>query len=214
MHGAIGILFEQASSRGHLMNTRHGELTFPFTIENQFTTSLTTLAAADAMRDELGSHQRAFYRRALEEGTAYGVGGWAFGDRNDPGKAHEMARRLAMHNIIVGDAPPSLREDSEAMYFVPCAQPQFQLVRALFETRTSWDDNTFYDVSSWTFPLSFGVWHRAIPRKDLPTDFPEGWPAPLGPRPKGRPPRPQGSPRRRATCSRGIRSPPPAQPRI
>ena len=37
INGGIGILFEQASSRGHAQETENGILTFPFTIRNQFT---------------------------------------------------------------------------------------------------------------------------------------------------------------------------------
>ena len=40
INGTIGILFEQASSRGHAQESANGILTFPFTIRNQFTTSL------------------------------------------------------------------------------------------------------------------------------------------------------------------------------
>ena len=32
--GGIGMLFEQASSRGHLQENQFGKLTFPFTILN------------------------------------------------------------------------------------------------------------------------------------------------------------------------------------
>ena len=42
INGSIGILFEQASSRGHAQETKNGVLTFPFTIRNQFTAALST----------------------------------------------------------------------------------------------------------------------------------------------------------------------------
>jgi hypothetical protein len=43
INGSIGILFEQASSRGHAQESVNGILTFPFTIRNQFTAALSTL---------------------------------------------------------------------------------------------------------------------------------------------------------------------------
>ena len=46
INGGIGILFEQASSRGHAQETDNGLLEFPFTIRNQFTAILSTLEAA------------------------------------------------------------------------------------------------------------------------------------------------------------------------
>ncbi len=45
LHGCIGILFEQASARGHWQENNYGGIDFPFTIKNQFTTSLSTIQA-------------------------------------------------------------------------------------------------------------------------------------------------------------------------
>src|SRR5690606_38653291 len=50
--GAIGILVEQASSRGHVQEADNGLLTFPFTIRNQFVTALSTLEGAKVVRKE------------------------------------------------------------------------------------------------------------------------------------------------------------------
>ena len=61
INGGIGILFEQASSRGHAQETDNGLLTFPFTIRNQFTTALSTLKAAQEMRGKLLKYQKDFY---------------------------------------------------------------------------------------------------------------------------------------------------------
>jgi hypothetical protein len=60
LQGCIGILFEQASSRGHVQESANGLLTFPFTIRNQVATSFSTLRAATALRKELLMHQRDF----------------------------------------------------------------------------------------------------------------------------------------------------------
>ncbi|MEM6568824.1 MAG: M14 family zinc carboxypeptidase [Planctomycetota bacterium] len=164
VQGGIGILFEQASSRGHLMETQHGDLTFPFTIRNQFTTSLTTLIAADALRGELKSYQRSFYRDAAREAAASDVAGWVFQDA-DRTRVMAMIDRLQRHGIQVHELATDVRDFEAGLAFVvPMEQPQSRLARALFETRTSWDDNTFYDVSSWTFPLSFDVRYEAIAR--------------------------------------------------
>ena len=45
VNGCIGILFEQASARGHLHKTTNGDLSFSFAIRNQVKTSLSTLEA-------------------------------------------------------------------------------------------------------------------------------------------------------------------------
>ncbi|WP_419191339.1 M14 family zinc carboxypeptidase [Saltatorellus ferox] len=172
IHGAIGILFEQASSRGHVVKTDRGELSFPFTIKNQFTTSLSTLRAVGEMADRLGAHQRAFYRDALADAASAEIGGWVFGDEHDSARALEMAKRLRWHGIEVHalrgpfQLPAGTTFPGGYAFTVPADQPQYRLIRALFDTRTSWDDNTFYDVSAWAFPLSFDVALTPVARGD------------------------------------------------
>ncbi len=46
VNGAVGILFEQASSRSLESETENGPLSYAITVRNQFATSLSTLAAA------------------------------------------------------------------------------------------------------------------------------------------------------------------------
>ncbi|MCB0580702.1 MAG: (d)CMP kinase [Phaeodactylibacter sp.] len=59
-NGCIGILFEQASSRGHLQATINGPLSFSFTIRNQVATALSTQKAAVGLRTDLLDYQRRF----------------------------------------------------------------------------------------------------------------------------------------------------------
>ena len=69
INGGIGILFEQASSRGHIQETDNGIMTFAFTVRNQFTTALSTLEAAKTMREEILTYQHDFYKNARLEGA-------------------------------------------------------------------------------------------------------------------------------------------------
>ena len=61
LFGTVGILFEQPSSRGAVQDTVNGELTFPFSISNQFRASLSSIKATAALKDELLNYQRGFY---------------------------------------------------------------------------------------------------------------------------------------------------------
>ncbi|MEL6906649.1 MAG: M14 family zinc carboxypeptidase, partial [Planctomycetota bacterium] len=159
VHGSIGILFEQASARGQIYDGDSGRVSFPMAIQNQFVTSLSTLRAADEMRDELTGYQRRFYRDALAESGALGFETWRFSSDDDPHRAFELARRLVAHGIEVyrADAARTAEAAPRTDFFVPTRQAQVRLARSLFEHRTSWDDNSFYDVSAWTFQDSFGV---------------------------------------------------------
>ena len=57
-NGGVAILFEQASSRGHAQENDFGVLTFPMTIKNQFTVSLSTMASGIAHRKEFLDYQK------------------------------------------------------------------------------------------------------------------------------------------------------------
>ena len=64
INGGIGILFEQASSRGHAQESDNGILTFPFTIRNQFTAALSTLEGSNRIaRRDLELSKNILYKR-------------------------------------------------------------------------------------------------------------------------------------------------------
>ena len=98
---AIGILFEQASSRGHAQQTSNGLLTFPFTIKNQFITTLSTLEGAKVLRKEFLSFQKEFYKNAMAESTAYPVKAYVFGNNKDEHSVEKFITMLKRHQIEV-----------------------------------------------------------------------------------------------------------------
>jgi hypothetical protein len=53
VNGCVGILFEQAGTRGFERDTPRGKLTFPYAIRNQVRVSLSTLMASYELREEL-----------------------------------------------------------------------------------------------------------------------------------------------------------------
>lgn len=171
INGAIGILFEQASSRGHAQQTTNGILRFPFTIRNQFTTTLSTLEATKAMRKELLAYQRDFYQSVVEEGAAAPVKAYVFGNRNDKTKAAIFAEMLIRHKIEVYELNNNLNADVQSYqpafekgnaYVVPGNQSQHRLIRAIFEKTLQYKDSLFYDVTAWTMPLAFGLSYAAL----------------------------------------------------
>lgn len=162
VHGAIGILFEQASSRGHLQDSINGEVSFPFTIQNQLTTSLTTLYGTHDNKERFLDYQQRFFKDAMAAAEDADFDGYLLQETSDPERLNGLLSILHQHGI---KAYP-LERDLEAndteykagkAYFVPLAQPQYTLIRAIFTTRQSFLDNTFYDVSGWTLPMAFNV---------------------------------------------------------
>lgn len=162
VQGAIGILFEQGSSRGHAHDSINGVVEFPFTIENQFITSLTTMYGAHAHKSSFLDYQQRFFKDALEQADDADFRGYVFGDATDPGRVEGMLEILSQHGVKVYPITKDIEENdvvyrAGSSYYVPLAQPQYRLIRQIFTTQKSFRDNTFYDVSGWTLPLAFNV---------------------------------------------------------
>lgn len=159
INGSIGILFEQASSRGHAQETDNGILTFPFTIRNQFTAALSTLKAANNMRVKILQYQQNFYKEAITTGENKAI---VFGDEKDAAKSYHLAEVLTKHQVKIHEIKSDFTKNGKFFkkdygYIVPMNQKNQRLVRAMFDERTKFKDSLFYDVSAWTFNHSFGV---------------------------------------------------------
>lgn len=162
IHGAIGILFEQGSSRGHAQESINGVVTFPFTIRNQFTTSLSSLEAGKNLRKELLSYQKEFYQSAIQMANASPVKGYVFGDKNDKAKTYHFLEMVERHQIEIYELKGKLTVDNQefesgSAYVIPANQPQHRLITTIFQKETKFKDSLFYDVSAWTMPLAFGL---------------------------------------------------------
>ncbi|CCH03267.1 secreted protein containing N-terminal zinc-dependent carboxypeptidase related domain [Fibrella aestuarina BUZ 2] len=182
VHGCVGILFEQASSRGHAQEGSNGLLTFPFTIRNQFTAMLSTLRAARAMRVDLLNFQRDHYREA----NADDVRAYVFGNSNDRVRTWEMVNILRRNQVAVYELNRDETLDGRTYtrgnaYLVPLAQPQHRLIRSMFEKRTTFQDSLFYDISAWSMPHCFNV-----PYSEARTALTPGAKVEANPFPKGR----------------------------
>lgn len=162
IHGSVGILFEQASSRGHAQQTENGLLTFPFTIRNQFTTALSTLEAGRNLRKDLLNYQREFYNNAKNEAAAFPVKAYVFGDAFDQSRNTLFIEMMKRHKIGVYENKQSMDADGKTFaagssWVVPTNQPQFKLIKTIFEKTLNYEDSLFYDITSWTFPLAMGI---------------------------------------------------------
>ena len=160
INGGIGILFEQASSRGHAQESDNGILTFPFTIRNQFTAALSTVEAAQNMRSTILDYQKQFYADARQEGSKGGA--YVFGDQNDAAKTYHFAEILERHKIKFHELKNDFTLNGKTYkkgysYIIPKNQKNTRLVNAMFDVRTTFKDSLFYDISAWTFPMAFNM---------------------------------------------------------
>lgn len=172
VNGSIGILFEQASSRGHAQETIHGILKFPFTIRNQFTAALSTIRATQAMREELLSHMREFYKEKADAAKAASIKAYVFGEEADEARTYHLAEMLNRHQIKIYELKSDVSSGGKNFkagkaYIVPTDQQQYQLITAIFERRTEFTDSLFYDVSAWTMPYAFNLPFAELGSRDF-----------------------------------------------
>ncbi|TVQ04500.1 MAG: zinc carboxypeptidase [Balneolaceae bacterium] len=160
--GSVGILFEQASSRGHAQESVHGIVEFPYTIRNQFYTSLSTVNGSLSLRTELHEYRRSFYRDIRDESENAQIKAIVVGDAYDMGRNFHLADLLSHHNVEMYELARDLQvggkefKEGRAMV-IPAAQAEYKFIEAMFERRTEFPDSLFYDISTWTLPFAFNM---------------------------------------------------------
>ncbi len=164
IHGGIGILFEQASSRGHAQESDNGVLTFPFTIRNQFTTALSTLKASIALKKDLMTYQIDFYRNLRHNKGSEEV--YLVQDAFDSAKMKAFVELLERQKIETFRLKEAVRLGGksylpQSTVAIPKDQMQSTLIEAMFERRTKFQDSLFYDISAWSLPLAFNLDHTS-----------------------------------------------------
>ena len=155
--GGVGILFEQASARGHVMETDYGERSFAEAVANQVLTSISTLQGAHAHRAELVEHQARFFSE--QNGQS---GGWVLGDGGDPGRAEQLLKLLLGHALEVRPTTQTVTIDGVEYppgraWIIPASQDHVRLIRSMFDTSTELPMETFYDVSTWPMHLAHNL---------------------------------------------------------
>lgn len=170
IHGGLGVTFEQASSRGHLQQTTTKDISFAFTIRNHVATSLATVKGVVNEKEVFQKHMREFFEESVKQGTADPVKAYIFGDQFDTGRTNAFLDLLLRHKIKVYQNPSAQtiggqRYEPGKSYFVPTAQRQYRMVRSVFEKVKQYDDSVFYDASTWTMILAYGLPHAEIRAK-------------------------------------------------
>ena len=170
LHGSVGILFEQAGSRGHVQKNQDGLLKFHDTIANQFTTSLSSLRATSDMRAQLIDYKKSFYETSLAEAKKQPIKTYVFTCKNNRTRIEEFSRVLLRHDIQCYWLKTNYEYgdrtfDSKRTLVVPTEQAEFKFLKSLLMRRTKFRENIFYDVSSWTLPLAYGVDQKGIKKR-------------------------------------------------
>jgi Zinc carboxypeptidase len=167
VNGSVGILFEQASSRGHAQDTENGLLTFPFTIRNQLTCALSTLRAGHELHNDLNRYLRDFYQKSAKEATTDPIKTFVFGSKNDPARCSIFVEMLLRHRIEIYNLTEKITADGQVFepnsaFAIPLNQSKYRLLHGIFDRQTRFSDSLFYDISAWTLPLAFDLENAAL----------------------------------------------------
>ena len=154
VQGAVAILFEQASSRGHLQETNYGTMSFAFTIRNQYLSSIATVEAAVDNKDLLRDYQMRFFNSSVTEFKNEKVKAYEFGDMYDQNRNKAFIDKLLLHKIKV--------YNSKGKFVVPVNQPQSRMVKNFFETHSKYVDSVFYDASAWSVSNIYNMKSREL----------------------------------------------------
>ncbi|NND15462.1 MAG: zinc carboxypeptidase [Eudoraea sp.] len=155
LQGGLGLLFEQASSRGHKQKTDYGEITFPFTIRNQYTSSITTVKAAVENKAYLRKYQQDFFKSAVRRADRSRVKAYSFGDDHDQNRVKAFIDKLLLHKIKV-------YKGNKNRFIVPTEQPQYRMVQTMFETYDRYRDSVYYDASAWSVANFYNMKYRNL----------------------------------------------------
>ena len=172
VNGGIGILHEASSARGVELETNNGLRTYRENVRKHFRTSIANSEGALNNRERLLAYQRSFYDSATADAREHSVKAYVFAAPGDAARLYHFVDLLNFHRIKVYDLQQDITEGGvtyhagEAM-IMPMDQAQHRLIRSLFDTITEFEDAKFYDTSTWTLPLSFGLEYAALSGRRL-----------------------------------------------
>ncbi len=159
LQGGLALLFEQASSRGHVQETNYGEMTFGFTIRNQFLNGIATVEAAVDNKILLRDYQKRFFETSLSEFKNEKIKAYEFGDIHDKNRTKAFIDKLLIHKIEV--------YEKDDKFIVPVNQLQSRMVKNFFESHDKYLDSVFYDASAWSVSNFYNMKHKAVRSIDV-----------------------------------------------
>ena len=152
LQGGLGLLFEQASSRGLKQKTKYGYITFPFTIRNQFISSIATVQAAVENKSLLRKYQQDFFKSAIEKSAKSKIKAYTFTEL-DQNRNKAFIDKLLRHKVKV-------LKTGKNTFSVPTQQPQYRMVQTFFETYETYRDSVYYDASAWSVANFYNIKYK------------------------------------------------------
>lgn len=168
LQGTVGILFEQASTRGRAVRVGGEVVHYVETVANQTATSLGALEAAVELRPRLLRMQRQFFGSIPEWARTHRAAGYAIRTDRWSDRVRELLGLMARHQIELFELAEPITVDGRVFepgkaVFAPLNQTQGRFLESAFERMTEFESRRFYDVSAWTLPDAYGVEWAEVP---------------------------------------------------
>jgi hypothetical protein len=162
INGSIGILYEQPRVNGAVMERRSGPLEFTEAIHNHIRMSLSTLKGAYELRDEFKQYQAGFFKEMRRRAGRADFSAWVIGDANDRERAAALMEVFKRHQVTFHELREDIKLGEQTFragqaWVIPAKQRQFGVAQAMLETRSTFTDNTFYDVSAWNLAMAYDL---------------------------------------------------------
>ena len=167
VNGSVGILHESSSARGVQVETSNGIRTYRENIIKHFRTSIANAQGAATNKIELLNYQKDFYRNASKRAANHPIKAYILTAGKDKARLYHFVELLNFHQIdvyhlkndVVHDSKNFTQSDS---IIIPLDQTQHTLIRGMFDLAREFEDSKFYDVSTWTLPLAYGMEYSSI----------------------------------------------------
>ncbi|MGE5236476.1 MAG: M14 family zinc carboxypeptidase [Acidobacteriota bacterium] len=176
--GALGMTYEQASSRGRVMKLRDGGvLTYAEAVQHHLVTSFTATLTVSRDRERFVRSWFEYRRTALEDGEKGSARAWLLEPGADPERAAALGDLLARQGIEVYRLNAAAAGAHAGSVVIPLAQPLGRLAEALLERDTPMgaafekeqerryakrQHDEIYDITAWSLPLLWDVPARTI----------------------------------------------------
>jgi hypothetical protein len=117
--------------------------------------------------------RKAFYQSSAETAKKSPVKAYIFGDANDETRTKAFVDLLLTHHIDVYGVENTAmyngqRFEAAKTYIVPTDQPNYIMIRSVFEKGITYTDSLFYDASTWSlihaYDLPYAELKTAVPR--------------------------------------------------
>lgn len=162
LNGSAAFLFENRGFEGLLAESPNGDISFASRVRRHFNIAISMVRASSDMRESLLTYQKNFAALTRQAAASDRVKAYVFSAGGDDARMFHFLEMLDRLDIEVYRLGRTVRDSGNSFqpsnsYVVPTNQPSYRVIRNVFETRTRFGDVVFYDATTWTKPLAFGL---------------------------------------------------------